>query len=150
GPGQPVTVWDADTCRPAHVLREGTGRSPDPDELLSSFRLAFHPSGRYVVLQEFVAADPRAGSNPPAAPAAGQRLTGPSRLPRVIVWDAETGKELHNLPGGLSPDGRHVLAGDRVLDTATGRELFTVSGDSRLFGGGGRWVTAKVNGQTKA
>jgi eukaryotic-like serine/threonine-protein kinase len=46
-----------------------------------------------------------------------------------LVWDFEVGRKLLNLEASataLSPNGKMILAGDRVLDVDTGMELFSL------------------------
>src|SRR5262249_471538 len=102
GPGEPVTVWDAGDCSAIHVLR----KRPEPQSNAERHveKLTYHPSGRYIVLQD------RAAVPAKDLPPDTQRSTQPVLRSRVVVWDDERGSELHTIFGVSSPDERHILA----------------------------------------
>ena len=93
-------------------------------------------------------------------------LTGSSDR-SVLLWDAETGKELQHYDGcsawvnsvAFSPDGRKVLAGGddgtaRLWDRETGKELQVFTGHSDrvtsvAFWGEHKVLTASWDGTTK-
>jgi len=65
------------------------------------------------------------------SPDGQQILTGSQTA--TILWDATNGQELHRFPGAshalaFSPDGRRVLIGIQMWDTATGEAASSISG----------------------
>jgi WD40 repeat protein len=82
----------------------------------------------------------------------GKRLatTAIEEFVALHVWDVESGKELLtpklSIPAArfgnliFSPDGKQLVAGDKVLDSTTGRELFS-------FGGMGNRVAYSRDGK---
>jgi len=72
---------------------------------------------------------------------------------RVFVWDAESGKKLHEFSRdagtySFSPDGTKIAVPGwdttRILDAQSGRELQTVEGDSAMFSHDGRKIATGV------
>jgi WD40 repeat protein/transcriptional regulator with XRE-family HTH domain len=100
----------------------------------------------------------------------GQRVAGAGNFAGggVIVWDAQSGRELVSIRGGssrveaiaFSPDGRWLATGGldrqvKIWDAATGREALTLSGHTRdinrlVFSADGtRLATASPDGTAK-
>jgi WD40 repeat protein len=72
----------------------------------------------------------------------GKRLAGATQSQTVMVWDAQTGKELLSIAGGgghvvFSPDGKRLAGASRdqtvkVWDAQTSKELLSIAGGGGL------------------
>jgi len=79
----------------------------------------------------------------------GKQIVAGSLSHPAVIWDADSGKRLHVLKGGLLPvfssDGKRIITIDsdkitRVWDTESGKNLLTLGGQLRAFSPDGKRI----------
>jgi WD40 repeat protein len=130
-----IRVWDADTGEVIHTLQGHTSNvcsvaiSADGKRIVSGGGEVSLPAKPAEIL--------------PAEP--GEIL--PARSGELKVWDAETGQEVHTLPGhtnivwsvAFSADGKRIVSGSwdqtvKVWDADTGQVIHTLKGHTNTVG----------------
>jgi WD40 repeat protein/tRNA A-37 threonylcarbamoyl transferase component Bud32 len=147
--GSPLLVWDIATGK--RVVEVTELQAP-------TMGLAFSPDGKTVVTADtlrIVLRDATTGKTMRAVTEQGQgamsitfrpdgkHLAGVTAESKLKIWEVETGKELHSLPGqyaggssaaSYSPNGKRLAVGcpdqhSRIFDAETGKELRAIKDD---------------------